>query len=138
MVSSHSRWARPGSRSLSRQQQIHLVEGFEAGRPTIQFFTPIPMLSLLTTASDQQEGDKGSSPFTFIVTRTGNTSVTSSAQWAVSGTGANRADSDDFRGGRFPSGIVRFRPGETTKVIKVPVADDRDVESDESFGVFLF
>ncbi|TPG37697.1 hypothetical protein EAH89_29970 [Roseomonas nepalensis] len=79
------------------------------------------------------EGQGGATPFTFLVTRTGETSGFSSADWIVQGSGEHPASAADFAGGVLPYGTVLFRPGETTKTITIQVAGDTAVEADESF-----
>jgi len=96
------------------------------------------ILSLTAFNADQPEGNSGSTPFAFTVTRSGSTSGSSSASWAVSGSGENAAVGADFVGGQFPSGTVSFAPGEITKTIFVEVAGDTVVEPDETFTVTLF
>jgi hypothetical protein len=83
------------------------------------------------------EGDAGSMAFTFTVSRTGDTSGTSSAVWAVSGSGFNPANADDFNGAVIPSGSVFFAAGESSHSITVNVNGDTNVESDEGFTVTL-
>ncbi len=96
------------------------------------------ILSLTAFSADQPEGNSGSTPFAFTVTRSGSTLGSSSASWSVSGSGANAAVGADFVGGQFPSGTVSFAPGEITKTIFVEVAGDTVVEPDETFTVTLF
>jgi hypothetical protein len=66
----------------------------------------------LVIASDatRLEGDEGLTPFTFTVTRTGDTTGITSARWAVTGTGDNPANAADF-GGLLPFGRVDFASG---------------------------
>ena len=94
-------------------------------------------LSIAALSADKVEGQSGSSPFTFTVTRGGNTSIASSASWAVTGSGANAAAGSDFAGGVLPSGTVSFAAAETSKTITVNVAGDTVVEPDEGFTVTL-
>ncbi|WP_414521408.1 Calx-beta domain-containing protein, partial [Umezakia ovalisporum] len=82
------------------------------------------------------EGNEGLTPFTFTVTRTGNTNVASSANWVVTGTGNNPANAADF-GGTLPTGTVTFAVGETTKEITVNVQGDTGFEPNETFTVTL-
>ena len=91
-------------------------------------------LSIAATSADKAEGQSGSTLFTFTVTRTGDLTGLSSAQWAVTGAAVNGAD---FTGGVLPSGTVSFAAGETSKVITIGVAGDSIVESDETFSVTL-
>src|SRR5205085_397621 len=90
-----------------------------------------PRLSIAATAASQNEGNSGSTPFTFTVTRSGDTSGSSSASYSVTGSGANAANATDFAGGVLPSGTVSFAAGESSKVITINVAGDTALESDE-------
>jgi len=96
--------------------------------------TPGALLSIAATSADKAEGQAGSVPFTFTVTRSGNTSGVASAGWSVTGAGVNGAD---FAGGVLPSGIVSFAAGETSKVVSIGVAGDTSVEANEVFSVTL-
>jgi hypothetical protein len=99
--------------------------------------TPAPSLAIAATDAAKAEGNSGSTAFTFTVTRNGNTTGTSSVNYAVTGSGANPADATDFAGGVLPSGTVSFAANETSKVITVNVNGDSTVESDEGFTVTL-
>jgi len=91
-------------------------------------------LAIAATSAVKAEGNSGTTPFTFTVTRTGDTTVAHSANWAVSGAAVTGAD---FVGGVLPTGTVSFAAGETSKVITVNVAGDTAVESNEAFTVTL-
>jgi len=91
-------------------------------------------LSIAATSASKREGQSGSTPFTFTVTRTGDLSGASSAQWAVSGAAVNGAD---FAGGILPTGTVNFAAGESSKVISIGIAGDIAVEANEAFAVKL-
>jgi hypothetical protein len=80
------------------------------------------------------EGDAGTTAFTFTVTRSGDTSLAGSVDYAVGGTGVDGAD---FVGGVLPSGTVTFLAGETSKTLTITVAGDTVFESDEAFTVTL-
>ena len=94
-------------------------------------------LSIAALSADKAEGQSGSTPFTFTVTRGGDTSLATSASWAVTGSGANPAAGSDFVGGGLPSGTVSFAAGQTSKTITVNVAGDTVVEPDQGFTVTL-
>ncbi|HYD68571.1 Calx-beta domain-containing protein [Azospirillum sp.] len=84
---------------------------------------------------DLGEGDDGSTPFTFSVSRGTSTGV-SSVDWAVTSEFApDAADASDFSGGFLPSGTVTFADGETQRSITVFVAGDTTVEGSERFSV---
>ncbi len=91
-------------------------------------------LSIAATSADKREGQSGSTPFTFTVTRSGDLSGAASAQWSVTGAAVNGAD---FTGGLLPIGTVSFAAGESSKVISINVAGDTAVESNETFSVTL-
>ncbi len=93
-------------------------------------------LAIAATSASKSEGHSGNTAFTFTVTRTGNTSGTTTANFVITGSGANLASVADF-GGTFPSGTVTFAAGETSKVITIDVTGDTAVESDEGFTITL-
>jgi DNA-binding cell septation regulator SpoVG len=94
-------------------------------------------LSIAATSASKAEGQSGSTPFTFTVTRTGDTGVAHTADWAVTGTGASPANAADFTGGVLPSGAVSFAAGQTSKIITVNVAGNTLVEANDDFTVTL-
>ena len=73
------------------------------------------VLSIATASADKAEGQSGTTPFTFTVTRTGNTGAAHSVVLVATGSGANPASASDFVGGALPSGTLSFATGETTK-----------------------
>ncbi|MDH6062859.1 glycosyl hydrolase family 18 protein, partial [Umezakia ovalisporum] len=95
-----------------------------------------PEIAIAPTNAIQLEANTGNTPYTFTVTRTGDTSTTSTANWAVTGTGDNPANAGDF-GGTIPTGTVTFASGVTSQVITVNVSGDTVVEPEETFSVSL-
>lgn len=93
-------------------------------------------LSIAATSASNSEGDSGTTPFTFTVTRIGTISGTASVDYAVTGSGTNTADATDF-GGALPSGTINFAATETTKTITINVAGDSTKEGDEGFTIAL-
>ena len=91
-------------------------------------------LSIAATVADTAEGQSGTTPFTFTVTRSGLTTASHSVNWAVS---SSQASAADFEGGVLPSGILTFAAGETSKVITVNVVGEALLETDEGFTVTL-
>jgi hypothetical protein len=83
--------------------------------------------------------------YTFTITRTGDTSQASTAEWRVAeGVGVNAADfgsvgSQDLLGDNngLPSGTVSFAAGETSKILSVNIATDNTFEADEILRVVL-
>ncbi|WP_153159846.1 Calx-beta domain-containing protein [Zoogloea sp. 1C4] len=94
----------------------------------------LPTLAIAATSASKAEGNSGSTPFTFTVTRAGTTTAASTVNWAVSGGTATAAD---FTGGVLPGGSISFAVGETSKTITVNVAGDTAVEANETFNVVL-
>jgi hypothetical protein len=91
-------------------------------------------LTISATDATKAEGNSGKTAYTFSVKRSGDTSGSSTAQWAVSST---QATGNDFIGGALPSGTVSFAAGDTSKTITVEVNGDSSIETDESFTVTL-
>ena len=96
-----------------------------------------PTLSIAAANASLNEGNSGSTAFTFTVTRTGSTTGASTAAFAVAGSGANPAAAADFTGGVLPTGTVSFAAGEASKTITVNVAGDAAAELNEGFTVTL-
>jgi Ca2+-binding RTX toxin-like protein len=112
------------------------VLSFTDGDVLASSFVPaaVPVLSVAPLSADKDEGNAGSTAFTFTVTRTGDTSGASTAAWAVTGSGATAAD---FTGNALPSGTVSFAAGQTSQVIAVNVAGDNTNEANEGFNLTL-
>ncbi|MCX5947220.1 MAG: Ig-like domain-containing protein [Cyanobacteria bacterium] len=94
-------------------------------------------LAIVASSATKVEGNSGSTAYTFMVSRSGDLSVASSAAWAVTGQGANGASASDFVDNTFPSGTLTFATGESSKTITVNVNGDSTVEFDEDFTVSL-
>jgi hypothetical protein len=97
-------------------------------------YTPATYLAIAPLSASKSEGNSGSTPYTFTVTRSGNLAAATSVNWAVSG---GSAVANDFGGSSLPNGTVSFAAGETTKTITVNVAGDRAVEANENFTITL-
>jgi hypothetical protein len=93
-------------------------------------------LAIVATSADKLEGHAGSTPFTFTVTRSVDTSGPTTVNWALTGSEANPATADDFVGG-LPSGILSFAATETSQTFTVNVAGEYDFEDDEGFTITL-
>ncbi len=97
-------------------------------------------LSIAAAAAAKPEGNSGTTPFTFTVTRSGDSKGTASAVWTVDGgtvIGQAKATANDFAGGAFPSGLVTFAAGQTSQTVTVNVAGDVAIEVAEGFAVTL-
>jgi Ca2+-binding RTX toxin-like protein len=99
--------------------------------------TASPTVALSTTSLTLAEGASGATAFNYVVSRSGDTTATSTLNWAVTGSGANPANAADFQGGVLPSGTLSFAAGETNKTIVVNVAGDTTAEPNEGFTLTL-
>ncbi|GCL46761.1 beta strand repeat-containing protein [Microcystis aeruginosa] len=127
-------YAKPALADIDGDGDLDAFIGNSAGNTL--FYQNVPWLAIAATNASQTEGDTGTKAFTFTVTRTGDTSDTSSANWAVTVTGTNQANAADF-GVTLPSGTVNFAANETSQVITVNVSGDTDFEANEGFTVTL-
>ena len=110
------------------------VEHFAFADATVDSISFLSTFAIQTLSATNTEGNTGSRPFTFIVSRSGGAAVDSSVAYFVS---SSQAGAADFVGGALPSGVVDFAPGETSKTITIQVAGDTAVEQDEAFAVQL-
>lgn len=90
--------------------------------------------------SFRNEGNSGSTDFTFTVYRNGTTTGTDTLDWAVTPGGFGGtlpASAADFAGAALPTGTVTFTAAEHQKTITVAVAGDTVLEFNESFTIAL-
>ena len=99
--------------------------------------TNLPKLSIAPSNTPTAEGNSGLTIFNFTVTRTGDLSSTSTANWALTGSGANPANGTDFSGGVLPSGASSFAAGQSSTTITVNVQGDTTSEPNEGFTITL-
>merc|ERR1712039_522187 len=85
----------------------------------------------------QDEGNTGTTTYNVIVRRGGDTTGAHTVTATVSGTGVTPADAADFVGGVFPTEVLSFGAGETSKAFAVGVQGDTTAEFDETFKVTL-
>ncbi|MGZ8333601.1 MAG: Calx-beta domain-containing protein, partial [Allosphingosinicella sp.] len=94
------------------------------------------VLSIADTAA--YEGTGGSNAIVFTVSRTGDTTGASTADWAVTlGSGSFSASAGDFGLAQPLTGQVSFAAGEASKTISLDLLTDSDPEADEGFTVTL-
>jgi hypothetical protein len=98
---------------------------------------PAPILRVIGDQLQRNEGNTGSTLFTFTVSRAGDLDRQSSADWTISGSGASPAAATDFSSAVFSSGSVQFVAGEGQITITVEVIGDTIIESDEEFTLSL-
>jgi hypothetical protein len=104
-------------------------------------------VSIAADAPFQSEGQSGQRSYTFTVTRSGDTSLAQTVDYAVVGAGTPpggalpaggpSADGADFVGGTLPTGTVSFAAGETVQTITINVAGDAALEGNDAFAVTL-
>ncbi len=99
----------------------------------------VPELSIVADAPILSEGDSGTTPFMFTITRSGEgLGGETTVHYAVTGSDAFPANASDFAGGVLPSGQVTFLPGQTSHTITILGAGDTTPEPNEQFTVTLF
>ncbi|WP_374489593.1 pre-peptidase C-terminal domain-containing protein [Zoogloea sp.] len=91
-----------------------------------------PSLSIAPLSANKAEGSSGSTPFTFTVTRSGDTSASTSVAYTLVHGNTNAADFSGSLGG-----TVSFGVGQTTQTITLNVVGDQSIETHESFSVVL-
>lgn len=89
-------------------------------------------VSITAANAVQNEGDTGTTDFTFTVTRTGGTNPVS-VNFEVM---ANGVDAADF-GGTLPSGTIDFDENEMSKTLTITVSGVDVIEGHETFTVIL-
>ena len=106
-----------------------------------------PTLAIAAVESSVSEGDSGSTPFLFTVSRSDALNGVTTVDWAVSTDGLafiqvvgapGPEEPDDFLPGTaFPSGTVTFLAGESEQTISISVSGDTTPEIDNVFQVTL-
>ncbi len=115
----------------------HQASEFTSGQPTTPPpSTPSPVaVSIAATTVSANEGNSGTTPFTFTIKLAAASGTVQTVDYAVAGTGPNPTNGSDFSGAT--TGTITFNAGETTKTIQIMVTGDSTVESNETFGVTL-
>jgi hypothetical protein len=93
-------------------------------------------IGIVALVGNRNEGNGGTTPFTFSLIRGGDLSGPSSVTYAVTGSGSSPASAADF-GGTFPSGTVHFDVGQGRSTLTIPVSGDGVDEANEQFTVTL-
>ncbi len=89
-------------------------------------------LSISPISADKPEGNGGTTPFTFEITRSGDTSGSTDVTWTKVDVDT---DASDFSG--TLTDTVTFAPTETTKTVTIDVVGDLVGESNEDFTIDL-
>ena len=106
--------------------------GIEVDHLQYGFFSAAPLPTLSINSVSANEGNSGTTAFTFTVTLSAASASTVTANFATSN-GTATAGSDYVAN----SGVVTFTPGQTTQTITVSVNGDTTVEANETFLVTL-
>ncbi|MHC0066257.1 FG-GAP-like repeat-containing protein [Nostoc sp. UIC 10890] len=96
--------------------------------------------AISTTAPTVTEGNSGSQTVTFTVTRSGNTAVASTINYALDGTATFGSDYNTIKVAGVTSavsGVVIFAAGETTKAITFNVLGEKVTEVNETINLTL-
>jgi hypothetical protein len=101
------------------------------GKGTIVNDDPAPSFSIDNVT--QYEGNAGTTPYVFTVTKTGSTAVSATVSFATQDGTATTADNDY----QSSAGTLAFAPTDTSKTITVLVNGDTLMEPDETFTVHL-
>ncbi|MDZ8235708.1 MAG: Calx-beta domain-containing protein [Nostoc sp. ChiQUE01a] len=96
--------------------------------------------AISTATPTLTEGNSGSKTVTFTVTRSGNTGVATTVNYALDGTATFNSDYNSIKVAGVTSsssGIVKFAAGETTKTITLNVVGEKVNEADETINLKL-
>ena len=95
------------------------------------------MVTIDSTQVVHAEGDSGMTNFEFTVTRSDTSASPGEVRFAVTGSGTDPADAEDFVGNEFPTGSVTFAGNAATTAISIAVAGDKTEEGNEDFTVAI-
>jgi Tol biopolymer transport system component len=86
------------------------------------------------------EGNSGTTPISFTVSRSGGTDAASSINYAIGGTATNGSDYNNIggtSGATGTTGTINFAAGETSKTITMNVLGDTVIEPNEAITLSL-
>ena len=104
-----------------------------------QIFKPPVTYSVTTATTSINEGNSGSKPLTFTVTRENSSSV-SSVGYVIAGNATYNSDYNNIQIGGVTGGVegvINFSAGETSKAITLDVLGDTRVEAHETIVLKL-
>ncbi len=124
--------------TLSNASSGTISNATATGNITNDDAPPAPYYYIMAASASKAEGNSGATPFTFTVSRGGDTRGAANVRYGVSGGSlVGGLNANDFVGGVLPSGTVSFAAGETSQTITIYVQGDRSVENNEPFYVYL-
>ncbi|RCJ17374.1 hypothetical protein A6770_34170 [Nostoc minutum NIES-26] len=104
-------------------------------------FAPVNVnYAISTNTPTVTEGNSGTQPVSFTVTRSGDTSVATSVNYVLDGTAIFNSDYNTLKIEGVTSGVsgsIVFAPGEITKNITLNVVGDKVTELDETINLNL-
>ena len=93
---------------------------------------------IVAASENLKEGAGGViTPFSFIVTRSGNPLPDATVSYFASGDGDNPANGADFENGQYPLSFIHFDAGAPFAQLTINVRGDADQEPNEGFAVTL-
>jgi len=93
-------------------------------------------IAIAAASAVLNEGNSGTTAFTFTITRSGALDDAETVDYAITGSGANPANGADF-GGTLPSGTLTLPAGQASVTLTINVSGDLAGEPDEDFTVTL-
>src|SRR6185437_10555468 len=99
---------RPGRTQPIDATEPSMADAASFGALALDRGTSTAILSITAASAEQAEGNSGATPFTFIVSRSGDTSTAVRVNWAVAPQMTRSAGGADFTLGDFPSGVITF------------------------------
>ncbi|MGI9472697.1 MAG: Calx-beta domain-containing protein [Rubripirellula sp.] len=104
------------------------------------------ILAISAVDASRKEGQSGTTEFSFLLSRTGDTDQEVEVTYAVlpsvpdsdSTLAPHTVDGDDFANGVLPTGTVTIPVGEEEQGFVINVAGDTDFERDETFRIVIF
>ncbi|BAY79401.1 Na-Ca exchanger/integrin-beta4 (plasmid) [Nostoc linckia NIES-25] len=107
----------------------------------INFIPSVGLNYTISTATPTViEGNSGSKTVSFTVTRSGNTAIATTVNYALDGTATFNSDYNTIKIGATTattSGTLKFAAGETTKTISLNVLGEKVAEADETINLNL-
>ena len=116
--------------ALSNPSGATIAAGADTATGTIQDDDAAPTLTIDDVSLN--EGNSGTTAFTFTVTKTGATELPASVDWATGG--GDATPTSDYLSG---NGTLNFTKSQTSKTITVFVNGDTAFEADQTFDVTL-